>query len=735
MSRFSAERDLATLAAEDGELQQAEDSLAALIERTEGELRARPGDGRLVYELCLGLTDRAKVRAWAVKPVQALQDLERASPLIETLKPVNRQQLRVSRLDTLVRLLSAAHLPVHDAAAARRAADELRREVGDLRDDWMADAVELHLARNEQDWARVVELVARVRPILQQRGLVRGVHALDALHARAWLALEQPQRAQGPALRAHEFFNAEGPPDIAAQATLALARARGGAAAWPLAEQALATVERLTRVQRSVFDQQRFLVEKTQLFDDALRLALALADAAADGKARELALCRAWQVAERAKSFSLRQAMTQGGWLRVLDPESAARLQTLDQQLEAAEAQADYNAAVLERQAELAAERQQVLHIAMQRSPALQQAQAPPPLDLQQRLRALPEGVGVVSWYWLCERPGWRLHVFHAGADRVARHVSVAWSDDDVNALEQARLAPGRSNLLHLRPALPGKLSGLALPPAALQALSGCHTLLLTPHRHLRQLPLHTMQLAPAAAQAQGDEMLIDRFAVEVLPTLALPFPAAPAAPGRRHVLLLGCVQDGFFNPRLLDVQPELRDLSEIWSAAGQEVARHEMAPDARLAAHMPLARWPEFDLIHLACHGRFVAGSPLDATLYLGAEALRASEFFALRLRADVVSLSACDVGQQGDAIDGMALTSDEWLGMALPLFQAGARHLLSSLWAADSVGARTFMRDFHGALAAGQSPAHAHRRACLAQRRRPYGFWAHWQLAGFPV
>jgi CHAT domain-containing protein len=162
-------------------------------------------------------------------------------------------------------------------------------------------------------------------------------------------------------------------------------------------------------------------------------------------------------------------------------------------------------------------------------------------------------------------------------------------------------------------------------------------------------------------------------------------------------------------------------------------VEHHEMAPQARLAAHVPLDRWPEFDLIHLACHGRFVAGSPLDATLYLGAEALRASDFFALRLRADVVSLSACDVGQHGDAIDGLALTSDEWLGLALPLFQAGARHLLSSLWAADSAGARTFMRDFHGALAAGESPAQAHRRACLAQRHRPYGFWAHWQLAGF--
>jgi CHAT domain-containing protein len=735
MSRFAAERDLATLAAEDGELQEADDGLSALIQRIDDELQQRADDARLIYELCRCLIDRAKVRAWAVKPVQALQDLDRAAPLIEGLKPVNRQQLRISRLDTLARLLSAPHLPVYDAAAARRAVADLRREVADLRDAWMADAVELHLARNEQDWARVAELVASVSPVLQHRGLVRGVNALHALGARAWLNLGQPQRALDPARRAHEFFDAEGPPDIAAQATLALARASGGAAAWPLAEQALSTVERLTRAQRSVFDQQRFLVEKTQLFDDALQLALALADSAAGGDERERALLRAWQVAERAKSFSLRQAMTQGGWLRALDAESAAQLEALDQQLEAAEAQAEYSAAVLDRQAELATQRQRLLHTAMQRSPALQQTQAPPPLDLHQHLRTLPEGVGVVSWYWLRERPGWRLHVFHAGADRVARHASVAWHDADVNALEQARLAPGRTNLLHLRPALPAALSRQALPPAVLQALSGCHTLLLTPHRHLRQLPLHTMQLPREAGQQQDDELLIDRFAVEVLPTLALPFPSPHAAPERRRVLLMGSAQDGFFNPRLDDVPPELRELSAIWSAAGQQVDLHDMASDARLAAHMPLARWPDFDLIHLACHGRFVAGSPLDATLYLGGEALRASEFFALRLRADVVSLSACDVGQQGDAIEGMALTSDEWLGLALPLFQSGARHLLCSLWAAESAGARSFMRDFHAALARGQTPAHAHRQACLAQRRRPYGFWANWQLAGFPA
>ena len=78
---------------------------------------------------------------------------------------------------------------------------------------------------------------------------------------------------------------------------------------------------------------------------------------------------------------------------------------------------------------------------------------------------------------------------------------------------------------------------------------------------------------------------------------------------------------------------------------------------------------------------------SPLDASLYLGNEALRASELFGVDLKAEVVCMSACDVGRHGEQIDGVALVSDEWLGLAMPLFQAGARHVLTSRpWPAPS-------------------------------------------------
>jgi CHAT domain-containing protein len=98
------------------------------------------------------------------------------------------------------------------------------------------------------------------------------------------------------------------------------------------------------------------------------------------------------------------------------------------------------------------------------------------------------------------------------------------------------------------------------------------------------------------------------------------------------------------------------------------------------------------------------------------------------------VVCLSACDVGQHSDRLDGLTLVSDEWLGLAMPLFQAGAQTLLTNLWRADSATAREFMETFHRALAGGNNPARAHQQACLAVLKKPFGLWAGWQLAGFP-
>ena len=431
---------MAMLAAEDGDLHDADDLLTQLIERAKEALRAEPSNSDVVCELGRCLLNCASVRSWAVRPKDALADLALAEPLLDRLKPLTRHMLRVGLLDTRARLLAAPYSPAHDSAMARKTVDELRRELSQPADRWIADIVELRLAQHDRDWRRVIELATAPFARLTELNAARGVQALGLQLARAWLELGDRDKAAPYAESAELFFAREGPPDLASAAAIALARARGkDNGGWPLAEKALALVENLTRAQRSLFDQQRYLVEKLQIYEDAFGLALEGVAGSTSSPERERAVFCAWQVAERAKSFSLRQAMTQGGWLDAIDPESAAALAELDNRLEAVELQADHSEACRKLQADLAAQRQALLQSAMERSPSLAHAQSASALDIAQLLRDLPAGIGPISWFWSVTPEGGRLHIFHAGADRVPRYSISDFDAEEIKALELAR--------------------------------------------------------------------------------------------------------------------------------------------------------------------------------------------------------------------------------------------------------------------------------------------------------
>ena len=110
------------------------------------------------------------------------------------------------------------------------------------------------------------------------------------------------------------------------------------------------------------------------------------------------------------------------------------------------------------------------------------------------------------------------------------------------------------------------------------------------------------------------------------------------------------------------------------------------------------------------------------------------ASTFFRVRLNASLVVLSACDVGRRTNRLEQVAGGFDEWLGIYVPLFYAGSRMLLASRWAANSERGAMFMSVFHEALAAGESPMQAMRKASLHRRRGPEPFWSNWTLVGIP-
>ena len=81
----------------------------------------------------------------------------------------------------------------------------------------------------------------------------------------------------------------------------------------------------------------------------------------------------------------------------------------------------------------------------------------------------------------------------------------------------------------------------------------------------------------------------------------------------------------------------------------------------------------------------------------------LQAGEILTLRLRAAVVTLSACDTGS--GAVHGQ----DGVSSLVRPFLAAGAHSVVANLWAADDQFSLSLMREFYRRLAAGADVANA--------------------------
>ncbi len=148
---------------------------------------------------------------------------------------------------------------------------------------------------------------------------------------------------------------------------------------------------------------------------------------------------------------------------------------------------------------------------------------------------------------------------------------------------------------------------------------------------------------------------------------------------------------------------------------------------------------WPAYRVIHLASHGMVDAGMPQLSALVLGAyddrgqrveQALRAADIETLSLRADVVSLSACDTAL------GREIAGEGAVGLAYTTLARGAGAVLGSLWQApDEMSARLMTEFYRGLLDVHRSPSKALGAAMRAVlEKRPEAdpaFWAMYQLS----
>jgi CHAT domain-containing protein len=160
-------------------------------------------------------------------------------------------------------------------------------------------------------------------------------------------------------------------------------------------------------------------------------------------------------------------------------------------------------------------------------------------------------------------------------------------------------------------------------------------------------------------------------------------------------------------------------DAAPLLDAAATGAAIREQAPQACL--------------VHLACHGRFDRNDPLASGVLLADGLFAGREWMRLRLRAELVTLSACETGFS------RVSRGDEIASLSRVMLSAGAVSVLLTLWEVYSETTREWMLDFYDAAwdadgRPGQPKAMAFQHATLALRKRypdPV-YWAPFVLAG---
>ncbi len=253
-----------------------------------------------------------------------------------------------------------------------------------------------------------------------------------------------------------------------------------------------------------------------------------------------------------------------------------------------------------------------------------------------------------------------------------------------------------------------------ALLAPAQSALRGADRWVLSPDGALWDVPFQALM------DPQGKHLL-ETHSLAYAPSLSVlrELREKPAAPGSPKVALLAVA-----NPAVAGVTPipeAAREASAIAALYGQ--GHSAVLTGDRASAALFRESAGGAGIIHIASHAETETNHPLESFLLLASPkaadegALTARDLLGMRLRANLVVLSACETarGKIGDG-DGV-------MGLGWAVLAAGARASVLSQWRVDSAATSDLMIDFHRRLTAAGAPdkAEALRQASLDAMRSP--------------
>ncbi len=205
-----------------------------------------------------------------------------------------------------------------------------------------------------------------------------------------------------------------------------------------------------------------------------------------------------------------------------------------------------------------------------------------------------------------------------------------------------------------------------------------------------------------------------------------------PVAAGKKLLLVGDPVYNRAEYAQLPHATEEVANVARNFPSEQRSMLTREAATrSAYLMSHPG-----DFRYIHFVAHAIANDTVPLDSAVVLSAQPgepdvykLYARDIMNIRLRADLVTISAC-YGSGVRSYSGEGL-----VGLAWAFLRAGSHNVVGALWEVSDASTPQLMNDMYGGLAKGQSPDVALRAAKLAMLRRgdvfrkPF-YWGAFQL-----
>ena len=258
--------------------------------------------------------------------------------------------------------------------------------------------------------------------------------------------------------------------------------------------------------------------------------------------------------------------------------------------------------------------------------------------------------------------------------------------------------------------------------------LYGVTRLHVVPHGALSYLPFAVL---PLSADPRA-ELLVDRYTLAYVPAAAALLRAPPATRVAGSLLAVAPSRGG-----LRHAPEEARAVDVMFRPNSQAL----IGSDATEGRFKELAGG--FNMLHLATHGHFDEANPLLSGLEFergpGDDGmLQVHEILDLRLRADLVTLSACDTAL-GTGYFTRLPRGDEFIGLNRAFLAAGSASVMATLWRVDDRASVSLMKRFYGRLNASREAGDAAEALAWAQRANhrsgalghPY-YWAAYVVVG---